>query len=414
MSADVEVAKAALVNHLASCSTWDNESEELTEKFTMAMLKEGFSETSAIQELFSAGISKRDAKQVVLSVCKKLGIAPKPNLAVRITSRATSRVVESRVSRKIYSFAVRYRYIILVLVIAGIGLICYDAIRYKMTEEEQEFYREIQNKLDANAYLNIAWLNEAVSKNYLAVTKYLIKKGADVNGTNNRGFAPLHYVESAKITKILLKKGANPKIKSNDGSTPLHMYINDPSIVRLLIRAGADVNAKDNEGQTPLDDCGYTELQKAEVLLQNNARVGTGQGSFLIRIFAKDNKYYNCLSSLLKAGANPNGGADEIRSIKPLHLAVVANSVSNVDVLLKHGADINAKVPSGYFAGKALNVIMAKYEMSESHLRGGDEYKNHVLKNRDLTMIEGMTALEIAEKLKFHEIARILRNRGAR
>ena len=414
MSSDVEVAKAALVNYLASCSTWDNESEELTEKFTMAMLKEGFSETSAIQELFSAGISKRAAKQVVVSVCKKLGIASKPSLAVRILSRTTSRIIESRVSRKMYSFAVRYRYIILVLIIAGIGLICYDAIRYKMTEEEREFYGEIQDKLDANASPDIDWLNEAVSKNYLAVTKYLIKKGADVNGTNNRGFAPLHNVQSAKITKILLKNGGNPNIKSNDGSTPLHMYINDPPIIRMLIRGGADVNARDNEGRTPLDTCGYTGLQKAEVLMQNNARVGAGKGSRLIHIVAENDKYYNCLASLLKAGANPNGGADEIRSIKPLHLAVVANSVRNVEALLKHGADTNAKVPSGYFAGKALNVMLAEYEMSESHFRGGDEYKNHVLKNRDLTMIEGMTPLEIAEKLKFNEIARILRNRGAR
>jgi ankyrin repeat protein len=413
MSSDVEAARADLVNHLASCSTWDNESDKLTEQFAMAMLEAGFSETSAIQELFSAGISKRAAKQVVLSVGKNLGIAPKPSLFVRILSRIIRGIIESRVSKRVYTCAVRYRYIILVLIIAGIGLICYDAIRYKMTEEEREFLHEIQDKLDANAYLNIAWLNEAASKKYLAVTKYLVKKGADVNGTDNSGFAPLHYVESAKITKILLKKGAHPNIKSNDGRTPLHMYINDPSIIRMLIRGGADVNARDNKGRTPLDTCGYMGLQKAEVLMQKDGRVGSEQGAEIINAFAEKDHYYKNLVKLLNAGANPNVSGRPY-GLKPIHAAVVGNSIRNVKLLLSRGADINATGPPNVFAGKWLDVLSAQSEQFNIQFQNNILTKKEFTRKHDVFFIEGMTPLEIAEKLEFHEIAKLLRDRGAR
>jgi len=407
---DIEVARAALVSYLASYSTWDEEAEKLIEDFTKTMLDGGLSETAAIQELVLAGIARRPAKQVVASVSKKLGLPSRPGPVVRILSRTGRRFVESRLTKKAYTYTVRCRYLILALIIAGIGWLLYDAIRYKMTMEEQMFFREVQDELAADSSLDNAWLHETVSKSYLAVTKYLIRKGADVNGTNAQGWAPLHLVHSTKVAKVLLENGADPNIRAGDGGTPLHMQ-NDPSIVRMLIRSGADVNATDQIGRTPLDACwSVSDVPRAQVLMQNNARVGTGQGAKLINRIAQYDEHHDCLAALLKAGANPNAPV----GLTPLHAAVVGNAASNVESLLRHGADINAKVPSGVFAGPALEVMMAEFDISKSDLRGGDEYVKGVIRRHDVTMIEGMTALEIAEKFQFTQIVKLLRDGGSR
>lgn len=92
----------------------------------------------------------------------------------------------------------------------------------------------------------------------LEMVKYLVQKGADINGTNEAGQTALHFAanhNASAIANWLLKHGADVNTQEKaTGSTPLFNALCHPKMVSLLISAGADVNALDNQGQTPLDE----------------------------------------------------------------------------------------------------------------------------------------------------------------
>lgn len=60
--------------------------------------------------------------------------------------------------------------------------------------------------------------------NQLATLDLLIKRGANINATNNLGKTPLHVAAwngNFTATEILLKNGADRTLKDDDGATPL-------------------------------------------------------------------------------------------------------------------------------------------------------------------------------------------------
>ena len=90
----------------------------------------------------------------------------------------------------------------------------------------------------------------------IAVVKFLVFEGADVNARNEGDDTPLHYAtrwyRNIEIVKILVAKGANVNAKDQFGVTPLFWAVDDVEMVKFLISQGADVNVKAEEGITPL------------------------------------------------------------------------------------------------------------------------------------------------------------------
>ena len=102
-------------------------------------------------------------------------------------------------------------------------------------------------------------LARAVECNATKIAALLISHGANVNAKGKLGRTPLSlaagaFFDSSDMTNLLLVQGALVDVRSDNGMTPLHYATaaGNSGAVALLLRAGASSNARDNIGRTPL------------------------------------------------------------------------------------------------------------------------------------------------------------------
>lgn len=118
-------------------------------------------------------------------------------------------------------------------------------------------------KVNAKTEANVTPLHDAVvePRNALAVTRLLLRSGADPNIRDSEGSSPLmDAVESgerdrAVIVKELLKYDASLSIKNIWGDTALHIAARegDTESIKVLLDAGANPLLKNRKGLTAAD-----------------------------------------------------------------------------------------------------------------------------------------------------------------
>lgn len=94
----------------------------------------------------------------------------------------------------------------------------------------------------------------------LEITKLLVEHGADPNATDEHGSTPLHTVfyhsPSPEIILLLLEHGADPNIIDNLGTNPMieagEKVFYGPEVLKAFLEQGGDPNARGDDGQTPL------------------------------------------------------------------------------------------------------------------------------------------------------------------
>ena len=93
----------------------------------------------------------------------------------------------------------------------------------------------------------------------VAILKYFISLGANVNVKNNKKWTPLHeavkYKSNVEFVKLLLSENADVNAKNDIHWTPLHIAVvshSDVEILKCLVLHGADVNAVTDQRWTPL------------------------------------------------------------------------------------------------------------------------------------------------------------------
>ena len=170
------------------------------------------------------------------------------------------------------------------------------------------------------ASLTAAWaadrpLADAARRADWDAVRALVAQGADVTARQGDGATALHwaaYRDEIEVAGLLLRGGADAGAATDLGVTPLWAAAENGSapMTRRLLEAGADPNAPLLSGETPL---------------MTAARVGAAQVAV----------------QLLEAGADSEATAG--RSQTALMWAVSQRHPDVVDVLLRHGAAVDAR-----------------------------------------------------------------------
>lgn len=210
-------------------------------------------------------------------------------------------------------------------------------------------------------------VTNAVTGGHYDIAELLLQHGASPNVSGGRDHDNLllfaiAYLD-AKFTKLMLDQGADfvTGDRSGHNVTPLHvaaalgggavewrvMRVGQPIFiaaeklqalekVRYLVEAGADVNAQATDGSTPLLFAAIAGHQDVcELLLNQGAELDIGSACLLGK--------RKVVEELLKATPESLTKSDLPLQTPVLHWAALAGDVAIVELLLAHGAQVDAR-----------------------------------------------------------------------
>lgn len=329
----------------------------------------------------------------------------------------------------------------------------------------------VNGKLN-KSYLNIAlllidkgadlrerdYLSIAVANDHTDIVQHLIKKGVDVNVTDNFGESLLYRSLGSgqlEIARILIENGADVNAQNKDGETALFLaaqkgrigsakLLSYIDIAQLLINKGANLNALDNNATTALHRAvTYGYLDMVRLLINNGADINTNGGNILISAIdypeivyfliekginlnsnvggtalniAIEKNYLDVAKLLIEKGADINvvrhiydHNDERSYSYFPLHISLVKDLPDLVNLLIEKGADVNSK---DYEGKTALHLIANKLGYREEYLK---VVRFLIEKGADIDAVAcGKTPLQISVERGYRDLAQILIKAGAK
>jgi ankyrin repeat protein len=282
----------------------------------------------------------------------------------------------------------------------------------------------IENGADLELPDNVTMtpLHRAVEGGHKAMTEMFLAAGAEANAA---GFSALHLAARSgftEIAKVLLAAGADVNAVAH-GGTPLHEAIprNRMPMIDLLLNSGADLEAttpvhyEPAPGYTPLMlAVGYNFPSIAEHLLIRGANVNAtnAAGETVLQLAARLETPAQTLRSILER--KPDLEARNPRNLTPLQVAclnlnhgtvrILLEAGANPERLLEAGADPNAATTSGATPMHAAALWPPPAVMQKLLDHGGKVDPQDEL---------GNTPLHVAARANYREMVRFLLARGA-
>jgi len=237
---------------------------------------------------------------------------------------------------------------------------------YKAIVELLLAHKANPNALDPN---NASPLHAAVKKGFQSVAEALLEAGADVNVvseildvTGNPDHyshdvgTPLHiavYTGNKPLTELILARRPDVNLRNQFGEMPLHLVWNSVELATLLVAAKADVNARVQEqgndlGKTPLCVAvigGNADM--VEFLLKSGADPNlrfwdkSTQQTPLTAAIDRNNSNERIIRTLLEHKADTDARTGN--GYAPLQVALLNRHKIAVELLLKHGADVEVR-----------------------------------------------------------------------
>ena len=209
--------------------------------------------------------------------------------------------------------------------------------------------------------------------NTAAIKRYLAD-GVDVNTKDGKfGVTPLAWAVLGRqidAVELLILKGADINAKNNDSFTPLHTaaFLGEYEIAQLLVNNGADVNATNEDGDAPMDSLeldwetteaiaewiqievdrasvGRGRTRIAALLRQHGARVANPNRDAICNA-ARTGNMEEIGAHLAAGGTDPNAG-DRKFGVTPLCWAALGGHTGIVELLIQHGASVDARNRDG-------------------------------------------------------------------
>lgn len=173
-----------------------------------------------------------------------------------------------------------------------------------------------------------------------------IGKGLDVNETSEDGTTLLMeaaQMGNPEIIDILLKAGANVNARNKAGNTAL-MYTSNLINIKYLVECGADFNIKNDNGDDAVSKA-FCENQKSvfDFYVEKGAKPDITIEEYATIVSKRSEKASDFLIFLYQKGFDVGSLSSKLPPWPTLlETAVMENTYSSVDVLLRNGVDPNA------------------------------------------------------------------------
>ncbi|XP_076680771.1 uncharacterized protein LOC143375485 [Andrena cerasifolii] len=172
--------------------------------------------------------------------------------------------------------------------------------------------------------------------------------------------------EHNEVVKLLLERGANVDVQSEGGDTILHCAAEngDSALIEHILKHGPDVNNKSNKSalNAAVLGCGRQYFRIVKSLLEYGFTVDPEVGNDCNLLHAAVEKgYLTIVEQLLKYGSDVN---ISISSTSPLHVAIRKKQEEIAKPLISYGADLNSRDKAGntpiFYAAKNGDLEMVR------------------------------------------------------